>query len=135
MDAFEKLGKLALKQIQEREIIKVLVHTCMQEKSFNPYYALVAEKFCTSSHSFKVTFQYTLWDSLKAMLAGNGNDEDSDDDSGSTWEMDAAGIRKTRNLAKMTAFLVTTGCVSLSVTRVKRKREAKKRVDTLFYTF
>lgn len=43
MQAFENCIKLNLKKEQEREIIKVLLHCCLKEKtSFNKFYALLA---------------------------------------------------------------------------------------------
>lgn len=46
MDAFEKLHHLGLKDQQAREIIYVIMDCCLQEKKFNPYYAVLAQKFC-----------------------------------------------------------------------------------------
>ncbi|CAB0038348.1 unnamed protein product [Trichogramma brassicae] len=45
LDAFEKLNHLGLKDSQEREIINVILSCCMQEKNFNPYYAVLLKKF------------------------------------------------------------------------------------------
>ena len=43
VQAFENLTRLNLKKQQEREIIKVLVHCCVQEKNlFNRFYGLLA---------------------------------------------------------------------------------------------
>ena len=46
MDAFEKLQHLGLKDQQAREILYVIMDCCLQEKKFNPYYAVLAQKFC-----------------------------------------------------------------------------------------
>ena len=41
-DAFEKMVKLGLKGKQEREMVRVVLDCCGQEKFYNPYYAHVA---------------------------------------------------------------------------------------------
>ncbi|VVC94567.1 unnamed protein product [Leptidea sinapis] len=53
MDAFEKLQHLGLRGQQEREIVNVLMACCLQEKKYNPYYAL--------------SIQYSVWDKIKEM--------------------------------------------------------------------
>ncbi|XP_033227249.1 nucleolar MIF4G domain-containing protein 1 [Belonocnema kinseyi] len=67
LDAFEKLHHLGLKDGQEKEIIYVLMNCCLQEKNFNPYYALLAQKFCDYDRKYQMTIQYTLWDKLKTL--------------------------------------------------------------------
>ncbi|RMC04768.1 hypothetical protein DUI87_17940 [Hirundo rustica rustica] len=54
MDAFEKLLKLGLKDQQEREIVHVILYCCLQEKTFNPFYAFLASKFCGYERRFQV---------------------------------------------------------------------------------
>ncbi|EMP34219.1 Nucleolar MIF4G domain-containing protein 1 [Chelonia mydas] len=54
LDAFEKLLKLGLKDQQEREIVHVLVDCCLQEKTYNPFYAYLANKFCEYDRRFQV---------------------------------------------------------------------------------
>uniref|UniRef100_A0A8C4THK1 Nucleolar MIF4G domain-containing protein 1 n=1 Tax=Erpetoichthys calabaricus TaxID=27687 RepID=A0A8C4THK1_ERPCA len=65
LDAFEKLLRLGLKEHQQREIVHVLVDCCLQEKSFNPYYAVLAEKFCGYDRQFQMTIQFTMWDKFR----------------------------------------------------------------------
>ncbi|XP_010883795.2 nucleolar MIF4G domain-containing protein 1 [Esox lucius] len=65
LDAFEKLIRLGLKDQQEREIVHVLMDCCLQEKSFNTFYAVLGEKFCEHNRRFQMTFQFSLWDKLK----------------------------------------------------------------------
>ena len=48
-------SRLGLKGQQERDIVHVLVDCCLQEKSFNGYYAVLAEKFCAHDRRFQVT--------------------------------------------------------------------------------
>ncbi|EEZ99092.1 nucleolar MIF4G domain-containing protein 1 [Tribolium castaneum] len=67
LDAFEKLLRLSLKNQQEREIIHVILHCCLQEKAYNPYYATLAQKFCEYDRRFQMTIKYSIWDKLKAL--------------------------------------------------------------------
>lgn len=102
-NAFERLQKLDLTEKQNREIIKVIVQCCIQEASFNPYYPLVASRFCKLAYSFRITFQFTLWDSLKLL-----EESDAEED----------GIRKISNLAKMTSFMICNDSIPFNVIRV-----------------
>ncbi|OXB64003.1 hypothetical protein ASZ78_002887 [Callipepla squamata] len=54
MDAFEKLLKLGLKDQQEREIVHVILYCCLQEKTYNPFYAFLASKMCGYERRFRV---------------------------------------------------------------------------------
>ncbi len=47
--------KLGLKEVQEREIVHVLINCCLQEKTFNPYYAFLGQKLCEFKHSHQVS--------------------------------------------------------------------------------
>jgi nucleolar MIF4G domain-containing protein 1 len=67
LDAFEKLLHLSLKNQQEREIIHVTLHCCLQEKTYNPYYATLAQKFCEYDRKYQMTIKYSIWDKLKAL--------------------------------------------------------------------
>uniref|UniRef100_A0A3B1KA21 Nucleolar MIF4G domain-containing protein 1 n=1 Tax=Astyanax mexicanus TaxID=7994 RepID=A0A3B1KA21_ASTMX len=69
MDAFEKLLRLGLKGQQERDIVHVLLDCCLQEKSFNGFYAVLAEKFCSHDRRFQMTFQFSLWDKFKELAS------------------------------------------------------------------
>lgn len=46
--------RLGLKDQQEREIVHVLMDCCLQEKSYNPFYAFLAGKFCEHERRFQV---------------------------------------------------------------------------------
>ncbi|KAJ3714199.1 hypothetical protein C8R42DRAFT_726684 [Lentinula raphanica] len=65
VDACDRLSQLKLTEVQQREIIRVALHCCGNEKVYNPYYALVCQHLCTISHSYKITLQYCLWDFLR----------------------------------------------------------------------
>lgn len=98
IDAFEKLLKLHLNDVQDREIVHVLVDCCLQEKTFNPYYAFLGQKLCEFKRSHKVTFQFSMWDQIKALEALSP--------SGQT------------NLWKLISHLVATKALSLAVLKV-----------------
>ncbi|XP_066544160.1 nucleolar MIF4G domain-containing protein 1 [Amia ocellicauda] len=65
LDAFEKLLRLGLKDQQEREIVRVLMDCCLQEKTFNTFYAVLGEKFCSYDRRFQMTFQFSMWDKFR----------------------------------------------------------------------
>lgn len=60
IDAFEKLLRLDLPGKQDREIMRVLVECCLQEKVFNKYYTVLALKLCEHDKNHKFTLQVTF---------------------------------------------------------------------------
>jgi len=54
LDAFEKLHHLDLKNQQQKEVIYVIFSCCIQEKKFNPYYAVLAQKLCDYDRKYQV---------------------------------------------------------------------------------
>lgn len=67
LDAFEKLLRMGLKDKQEREIVHVLMDCCLQEKTFNAFYAVLGEKICSHDRRFQMTFQFSLWDKFREL--------------------------------------------------------------------
>jgi len=67
VDAFDKLIQLSLTSAQEREIIRVLVNCCGQEKYYNPFYASLGRKICEYKNDFRYTFKYVMWDHIKSL--------------------------------------------------------------------
>ncbi|CAH0725504.1 unnamed protein product, partial [Brenthis ino] len=65
MDAFEKLQHLGLKGQQEREIVHVLLACCLNEKAYNPYYAVLGQKLCDVDRKYQLSIQYSVWDKIK----------------------------------------------------------------------
>ncbi|KAF9118783.1 suppressor of glycerol defect [Mortierella sp. 14UC] len=121
IDAFERLIKLNLKEVQQREIIRVLLHCAGNEMVHNPYYTLVGQRLCQHDHSFKITFQYSLWDLLREMGATDvgGMEKVKDgqviglDDGISNSDGKKVPLRRIVNLSKMYAFLITSQDLSL----------------------
>ncbi|XP_074841168.1 nucleolar MIF4G domain-containing protein 1 [Carettochelys insculpta] len=106
LDAFEKLLKLGLKDQQEREIVHVLIDCCLQEKTYNPFYAYLANKFCEYHRRFQMTFQFSIWDKIRDL----GN-------------LSAITFS---NLVSLLAHLLKTKSLSLSVFKVVEFSELDK---------
>ncbi|XP_063421537.1 nucleolar MIF4G domain-containing protein 1-like [Mytilus trossulus] len=98
IDAFEKLLRLGLKNQQERELIHVITDCCLQEKSYNQFYAYLLQKFCEYDRRFLMTFQFMLWDKFK--------------------EMSHQSEQSRNNLGKIVVHLLVTKSISLSVFKV-----------------
>ncbi|KAL7096394.1 hypothetical protein ACP275_10G076600 [Erythranthe tilingii] len=95
VDAFEKLLRLDLPGKQDREIIRVLVECCLQEKVFNKYYCALASKLCSYDKNHKFTLQYCLWDHFK--------------------ELDSMPLIRSMHLSKFIAEMVASFSISLAV--------------------
>ena len=115
-DAYLRLQKLRLKKKQEQEIPKVLIHCSGAEKSYNPFYTLVARKVC-SGKKLKMGFQLSLWDLFRRM--GDGDDDDDDKNDDDSDDEDALGLRCLVNLAKMFGTLVAEGGLGLGILKVR----------------
>ncbi|RHZ86752.1 hypothetical protein Glove_46g58 [Diversispora epigaea] len=108
VDAFERLLKLGLKEVQAREIPRVLIHCCGNEKIHNPYYALIAQRLCNYDHSFKITFQYCLWDFLRECGENDvGGMELIKNTPTQNDEVKEIPLRRLVNLAKLYAILIS----------------------------
>ena len=103
-DAHMRILKLHLKAKQMLEIPRVLVHCAGAEDSYNPFYALVARKFC-GEHRLRKAFQFTFWDVLRRLEA-DGNEED---------EQEKMTIRKLVNFAKFYGSLIADGSLRIAV--------------------
>ncbi|KAF6754394.1 MIF4G/MA4 domain-containing protein [Ephemerocybe angulata] len=117
VDCCERLSQLNLTEVQQREIVRVLLHCCGNEKSYNPYYALIAQHLCKQSHSYKITIQFCLWDFLRDLgetkVGGAELLKSNKDDDG----FDVKSISRTRmrNVAKCYAWWIARDAVSLLV--------------------
>lgn len=98
-DAFEKLVRSEmLRGKSEREVVRVLVHCCGTEKSYNPYYFYLAKRICDYQNNCKFTFQLSYWDCFKQFL-----------------DMKS---RKAANLAKLLAELLKEHVLNINVLKV-----------------
>ncbi|KAK5849570.1 hypothetical protein PBY51_013896 [Eleginops maclovinus] len=98
LDAFEKLLRMGLKDKQEREIVHVLMDCCLQEKTFNGYYAVLGEKFCTHDRRFQMTFQFSLWDKFR--------------------DLSSLPSSTFNNLVQLVSHFLQKKCLSLSILKV-----------------
>jgi nucleolar MIF4G domain-containing protein 1 len=113
-DAHIRLLKLSLKKSQEMEIPRVIVHCAGCEKTYNPYYTLLARKFCFD-HKSRKCFQFALWDVFKS-LGEKKEDDDASDDEDNTRDEDTS-LRKLVNLGKLYGTLIAKD--GLSITSLK----------------
>ncbi|QCD97374.1 nucleolar MIF4G domain-containing protein 1 [Vigna unguiculata] len=95
IDAFEKLLRLELPGKQDRDVMRVLVECCLQEKVFNKYYTVLASKLCEHDKNHKFTLQFCLWDQLK--------------------ELESMPLMRSMHLAKFVAEMVASFTLSLNV--------------------
>ncbi|KAJ7903418.1 hypothetical protein B0H14DRAFT_3079584 [Mycena olivaceomarginata] len=121
VDACERLPQLSLTEVQQREIVRVLLHCCGNEKSYNPYYALVCQHLCRSSHSYKITLQFCLWDFLRDLGEANVGGAEviknlkDDRDEGAAFDVKSISSTRIRNVAKAYAWWVAKDCVTLAI--------------------
>ncbi|KAJ8911639.1 hypothetical protein NQ315_005984 [Exocentrus adspersus] len=106
LDAFEKLLRLGLKNQQEREIINIILHCCLQEKQYNPYYAVLAQKFCEYDRKYQMTIKCSIWDKLKSLGEHSGN--------------------QLSNLAKMLTYLFIEKGLPISTLKIMEFSELDK---------
>lgn len=106
LDAFEKLLKLGLKDQQEREVVHVLMDCCLQEKTYNPFYAFLAGKFCGYERRFQMTFQFSIWDKFR--------------------DLESLPASNFSNLVHLVAHLLKTKSLPLSILKVVEFSELDK---------
>jgi len=108
-DAYARLMKLQLKKKQEFEIPKVLIHCAGAEKSYNPYYTLIAKRLC-GDPKLRKSFQFSLWDLFKQMGENDEDDDGPDEDDDNSLD-----TRHLVNLAKMFGTLLVDGGLGIGV--------------------
>ena len=101
-DAQIRLNKLNLKKAQEAEIPRVIVHCAGSEKTYNPYYTVLARKIC-ADHKNRKSFQFALWDIFKSLGEKQDDAEDSDEDENVNH---AQSLRKLVNQGKLYGTLM-----------------------------
>lgn len=106
-EAHLRVLKLHLKNKQMLEVPRVLVHCTGAEQAYNPYYALVAAKFC-NEHRLRKAFHFALWDVLRRIE--QAGDEDEDDQQSLT-------MRQVVNVAKFYGMLIAQGGLTMGALR------------------
>ncbi|PPR00892.1 hypothetical protein CVT24_000377 [Panaeolus cyanescens] len=116
LDACERLGQLKLTEVQQREIFRVILHCCGQEKSYNPYYTLVGQQLCKTAHSHKITLQYMLWDFLRELGESNVGGAAMTKISEDFDNFSSGAIAKSRmqNVCKAYAWWIAKDCINLN---------------------
>lgn len=91
-----------------------------QEKVYNPYYTLVAQRLSTQSHSFQITLQYTLWDFLRELgeksVGGEEMVKGISDDGAAPKKVSG---RRVGNLARLYAWCVAKDALALTIFKVR----------------
>lgn len=107
-DAYMRIVKLRLNKFNRREIPNVLVQCAGAQQHYNPYYTLVARKFCSDSR-VKYAFQDTLWTLFRRLGEPLFGEEPEEEDE------EATDNRRLINTAKMVGSLVSDGSVGLGI--------------------
>ncbi|CCM01388.1 uncharacterized protein FIBRA_03439 [Fibroporia radiculosa] len=117
VDACERLSQLKLSDVQQREIIRVILHCCGNEKSFNPYYILVGQQLCQTSHSHKITLQFCLWDFLRDLGETNVGGAELIKNLGEDGGFGVKNISSTRmkNVARAYGWWIAKNCCTLAI--------------------
>jgi nucleolar MIF4G domain-containing protein 1 len=91
-----------------------------QEKGYNPYYALVAQRLCEQAHSYKITAQFCLWDFLRELGEGDVGGAEMLKSRTSEVGFSERGVSKerARNVARLYAWWIAKGSVSLAILKV-----------------
>ncbi|EKM78096.1 hypothetical protein AGABI1DRAFT_121724 [Agaricus bisporus var. burnettii JB137-S8] len=118
VDACERLSQLSLTELQQREIVRVLLHCCGNEKTYNPYYVLVCQHLCRQSHSYRITLQFCLWDFLRDLgevTVGGVETVKNVRDDGTGFDLKKISNSRMRNVAKAYAWWIAKDTVNLSI--------------------
>lgn len=95
VDAFEKIVSSTR---NEKVIVAVIIHCCISEKNFNPYYNFITQKLSEHNRKYALAFQYALWDKVK--------------------ELKNLTSKHINNLAKFTCFLIESGILPISILKI-----------------
>ncbi|KAH9481342.1 Suppressor of glycerol defect protein 1 [Psilocybe cubensis] len=117
VDACERLSQLNLTEIQQREIIRVILHCCGNERSYNPYYTLVCQQLCRTSHAYRITLQFSLWDFLRDLgettVGGAAVIKNIKEDDG--FNLKSVSDVRLQNVAKAYAWWIAKDCLTLMI--------------------
>ncbi|KAK8866155.1 hypothetical protein IAR55_001306 [Kwoniella newhampshirensis] len=97
--ACERMSMLKLTEIQQREFVRVTLHCCGLEKTYNAYYTLILNHLCANSYDHRFTLQYALWDFMRELEDGG----------------DKVGKQRLDNVAKAIAYVIARGSMDLTV--------------------
>lgn len=120
----DKLLNLKLSEVQQREIVRVLLHCIGSEKAYNPYYTLILSRLLTSSaskqsvHSYMITLQYSLWDYFRGLGETDVGGAEVVKNAGDAAGDDASNKKKMKNLAKAYAWWCAKSGLGLNIFKV-----------------
>ncbi|WFD33936.1 suppressor of glycerol defect [Malassezia cuniculi] len=117
-EAAQSLMELRMNDVQRREIVRVVLHCLGNERTYNPYYALVGEKLAEQP-SMRVTMQYALWDFFREIgesrVGGEKvvHDDDNDGGSSSDW-LTGAPRQRLENMARAYGWWFARNALNMS---------------------
>ena len=76
-DCLERLLKLPLSGQGDREIVRVILECCLQEKAFNPFYAVLTSKLVERQKRHRLTLRLCIQDQLKEIKSGENEETSS----------------------------------------------------------
>ncbi|OAX42500.1 ARM repeat-containing protein [Rhizopogon vinicolor AM-OR11-026] len=119
LDACERLAQLSLTEVQQREIVRVNLHCCGNEKSYNPFYALVCQYLSQRSHSYKITLQFSLWDFLRDLgetsVGGVEVIKNLKENDAGRFDVKSMSPSRMKNIAKAYAWWIAKDCCMLTI--------------------
>lgn len=117
-DAWLRLRRLRMSKTQQFEIPRVLVYLAGAEDIYNPYYRLVAKKFCTE-HKFRKALQFNMWRVFRRCGEKDDLAESDEEDAGGE-EQDGGdiGLREIVSLAKFFGELIAVQAIPITVLKV-----------------
>eukprot|EP01023_Acetabularia_acetabulum_P061571 TRINITY_DN7452_c0_g1_i1.p1 TRINITY_DN7452_c0_g1~~TRINITY_DN7452_c0_g1_i1.p1 ORF type:complete len:270 (+),score=50.87 TRINITY_DN7452_c0_g1_i1:379-1188(+) len=71
--AQQSLLQLPIKKDQQREISRIVIDCCLQERTFNPYYAHLAAGLCGANSKHLASLQFGFWDKLAEIQSQDEN--------------------------------------------------------------
>lgn len=107
-DAHMRLLKLHLKNKQQLEIPRVLLHCASTEAAYNPYYTLIARKLC-GDRKIRKAFQFAVLGIFRRMGEQGPNDDDMEVE-----PEEQMSTSKIVNVAKLYGSLIADGGLSIA---------------------
>ena len=108
-DCLERLLKLPLSGQGDREIVRVILECCLQEKAFNPFYAVLTSKLVERQKRHRLTLRLCIQDQLKEIKSGENEETSS--------------VRRVANLAKFFAHIVASNALGTNALRILEMSE------------
>jgi nucleolar MIF4G domain-containing protein 1 len=129
IEAFEKLHQLAIKD--HRVIVTVIIHCCLAEKVFNPYYAVLSQKFCDVDRKYQVSDLIIIFESkVKKKLKSNFINYKQLAVQFALWDrikdIKSHSNIQIKNLSQFLIYLIEHGGQPLSVLKVVEFAELEK---------